>query len=326
MTGTKQIFIVGMNGSGTTLLLDCLAGHSMLYGFRGETKVLPYFIEREPRYGDLSDDRQFRRLWRDLRKAIGGRGWRRDAGPSVESWGAKAKSVAAVFDAIMSSLATAEGKDIWCEKTPMYVHHLRTLANAFPDARFVHIIRDGRDCAASFHRRWRFNAIRTIFRWKRAVAAGRLQGASLGNRYCEVRYERLTAMPEQCLRDLCGYLGVPFEPSILNPARVRPQMTGSSERSIARNERRAEHYFSPKELRRLECVAGRQLAACGYPPNYVEGDDDPPAWRLRWWEAQDDVRRLFDSFSTASDMHKSNRFSYLTRRVLGALRQKKSLR
>jgi len=326
MTGTKQVFIVGMNGSGTTLLLDCLAGHSMLYGFRGETKVLPYFIEQEPRYGDLSDDRQFRRLWRDLRKAIGGRGWRSDTGPSVESWGAKTKSVPAIFDAIMSSLATAEGKGIWCEKTPMYVHHLRTLASAFPDARFVHIIRDGRDCAASFHRRWRFNAIRTIFRWKRAVAAGRLQGASLGDRYREVRYELLTAMPEQSLRDLCGYLGVPFEPSILNPARVRPQMTGSSETSITRNERRAEHYFSPEDLRRLECVAGRQLAACGYPPYYVEGDEDPPAWRLRWWEAEDDVRRLLDSFSTASDMHTSNRLSYLTRRVLGALRQKKSLR
>ena len=52
----EQIFIVGMNGSGTTMLLDCLANHSMLFGFPGETKVLPSFLERESQYGDLADE------------------------------------------------------------------------------------------------------------------------------------------------------------------------------------------------------------------------------------------------------------------------------
>jgi sulfotransferase family protein len=327
VTETTQVFIVGMNGSGTTLLLDCLAGHSMIYGFKGETKALPFFIECQPKYGDLFDDRRFRRLWHDLRIAIGGRGWRSDvSGAAVDGWGGKPRSVAAVFDAIMSSLATAEGKRVWCEKTPMYVHHLRTLANAFPNAKFVHIIRDGRDCAASFHRRWRFNSVRTIFRWKRAVGAGREQGASIGDRYREIRYERLTAAPEACLQEICRFLDVPFEQSILKPARLRPEMTGSSERSIARNERRADHYFSPDALRQLERVAGRQLAECGYSTHYVEGNEDPPKLRLRWWEIMDDFRRLRDTLRTAADMQRSRRVSYVSRRVIAALRQKLTLR
>jgi hypothetical protein len=39
------IFVLGMNGSGTTMLLDLLSKHSEIYGFRGETKVLPYLVK-----------------------------------------------------------------------------------------------------------------------------------------------------------------------------------------------------------------------------------------------------------------------------------------
>ena len=327
MTETTQVFIVGMNGSGTTMLLDCLAGHSMLYGFRGETKVLPYFIGRQSKYGNLADDVNFKRLWQDLRRAIGGRGWRAGVTSSQpDDWGGRPRSVAEIFDSVMASLAAAEGKRVWCEKTPMYVHQIEILSREFPGAKFVHVIRDGRDCAASFHRRWRFSPVRTIFRWKHAVEAGRLQGAAVGSRYCEIRYEQLTAKPEDSLQSLCRFIGVPFESSILKPARIRPQMTGSTETSIAINERRAEHYFRPGQLEKLERVAGRQLAACGYVTGHPEGDEDPPWWMLLWWEAADDVRRLRETFTTARAMRKSRRVAYLWRRVVSALRQKKSLK
>jgi len=322
-----QVFIVGMNGSGTTMLLDCLAGHSQLFGFPGETKVLPYYIERQAQYGDLADDANFSRLWRDLQRSVSGRGWRKGQGMlSMESLGERPRSVAAIFDCVMATLAAAEGKQIWCEKTPMYVHHMRVLADAFPRAQFVHVIRDGRDCAASFHRRWQFNPVRTVFRWKRAVQAGRSQGSHLGVRYFEIHYERLTTMPEKSLRDLCRFLEVPFETGILKPARSRPQMTGSTATSIAPNERRAEKYFGPAMLKKIENVAGRQLADCGYATHYMAGDEDPPKWILRWWEITDDIRRMKEVLRTSAGMRNSKRLSYFSRRVLGALRQKRSLK
>lgn len=322
-----QIFIVGMNGSGTTMLLDCIAGHSLLYGFRGETKVLPYFIERQAQYGNLADDANFLSLWHDLQTSVGGRGWRKRVKRStIESWGDRPRNAASIFDAIMSSLAAAEGKQIWCEKTPMYVHHLQVLADAFPEARFIHIIRDGRDCAASFHRRWRFNPMRTVFRWKRAVQTGRSQGAHLGARYCEVRYERLTAEPVESLREICRFLDIPFESEILKLARQRPEMTGSTATSIVPNERRAEHYFGRATLKKIESIAGRQLADCGYVTHYLSGAEDPPKWTLRWWEMTDDVRRLKESVRAAVAMRQSRRLSNFSRRVLGALRQKSTLK
>ena len=322
-----QVFIVGMNGSGTTMLLDCLTGHSMLYGFHDETKVLPYFIERQSQYGDLTDDRNFARLWHDLETSISGKDWPKGiSSTAIEGWGDRPRSVPAIFDWVMAMRATAEGKQVWCEKTPMYVHHMCLLADAFPAAKFIHVIRDGRDCAASFHRRWRFNPVRTAYRWKRAVQSGRLQGARLASRYREIHYEQLTTSPDTVLSEICEFLGVPFEPAILNLSRYRPQMTGSMVQSIAPNERRAEQYFRPATLKEIERVAGRCLAECGYVTRYVAGDRNPSRWMLRWWEMSDDRRRLQGVLRTAAGMRKSGRWSYFTRRVLGALKQKDSLK
>ena len=49
------VFVVGHNGSGTTMLADCLGHHPDLYIFPFETRVLPHFIRKLARYGDLSD-------------------------------------------------------------------------------------------------------------------------------------------------------------------------------------------------------------------------------------------------------------------------------
>jgi hypothetical protein len=315
-----------MNGSGTTMLLDCLAGHSKLFGYRGETKVLPYFMERQPEYGDLSEDANFTKLWLDLRATFSRDRWPAAAEPSaIAHWGARPRTAAQVFDAIMTALAGMEGKSTWCEKTPMYVHHVSKLAAALPGSKFIHVIRDGRDCAASFHRRWKFHPVRTSYRWKQAIRAGRSQGSVLGPRYCEIRYEDLTAEPETSLGRLCNFLDVSYEPAILKPARVRPQMTGSSMAEIAPNQRRAQGYFARSVLEKMERVAGQVLAECGYEPVHASGDLDPPRWQLRWWELLDDSRRMREALRRAAEVGGKNRFKFLSRRVKGALRQKSTL-
>jgi hypothetical protein len=315
-----------MNGSGTTMLLDCLAGHSMLFGFRGETKVLPYFIDHQSDYGDLSDDDRFRELWQDLKASFGLHRWPPSADASLAAAVPRnARSAAGVFDALMTSLASAEGKSIWCEKTPMYVHHMTTLASAFPRSSFVHVVRDGRNCAASFHRRWLFHPVRTAHRWKKAVRTGRSTGALLGSRYFEVRYEQLTSSPEPTLRDLCRFLGIPFEPQILNPARLRPQMTGSNASGIISNKRRAVRYFGKSTIRRIEGVCGKALQEFGYVVEHEAGDIDPPSWKLRLWELGDDARRLWAALRRSTSIPPGARLAFLRRRVRGAVKQKRTL-
>ena len=65
---------------------------------------------------------------------------------------------AGIFNAIFQSFAARQGKRLWCEKSLQNMQHMEKLAHAFSHAKFIHIIRDGRDCAASLHQRWRRTA------------------------------------------------------------------------------------------------------------------------------------------------------------------------
>jgi hypothetical protein len=59
-------------------------------------------------------------------------------------------STGAAIAAIVEAHAERAGKPRWGDKTPMYMRHLGLLERLFPDAQYVHLVRDGRDAALSF--------------------------------------------------------------------------------------------------------------------------------------------------------------------------------
>ena len=187
----RPIFVVGMNGSGTTMLLHSLGNHSEIYAHPPETQIIPHYIQSIHKYGDLDRDSQFLRLWMDIlseRSLVISNSGRTLPLPS--DWKEYGRTVGEVFNYAFSYFATSLHKSIWAEKTPMHVFYISDLADRFPSARFIHVIRDGRDCAASFHRRWKRTPWLTTYRWKKAVLAGHSQGVLLGkDRYMEVKYE-----------------------------------------------------------------------------------------------------------------------------------------
>jgi hypothetical protein len=130
---------------------------------------------------------------------------------------------------VYRAYADSHGKERWGDKTPMYMQHLRTLERLFPDALYVHLIRDGRDAALSFlelpagvvTRTWAHPTSARDFacQWRSEIEAARALGSRVGpQRYLEVRYERLVEAPEESLRAICTFAGVPFEPAMLDYA------------------------------------------------------------------------------------------------------------
>ena len=99
------------------------------------------------------------------------------------------------------------------DKHPGYSQFVGTIQHFIPQARFIHLIRDGRDVAASLFaasRQLRWFARRPLYDyaqvWKRQVLAARKAGA-FKNHYLEVRYEDLSASPTATLKtvfDFCG--------------------------------------------------------------------------------------------------------------------------
>ena len=177
-------------------------------------------------------------------------------------------------------LAYAErhAKSRWGDKTPMYMQHLPMLERLFPDARYVHLIRDGRDAALSFlampegvvTRTWAHPTSAAGFacQWRTEVEAARALGRRVGSRYLEVRYERLAAEPEDTLREICAHVELPFEASMLDYVeRVDVSSKPHQQRLLQRPTTSVRDWrteMRPDDVRGFEQVAGDLLEELGY--------------------------------------------------------------
>ncbi len=103
------------------------------------------------------------------------------------------------------------------DKTPVHALHIAAIARLLPEARLVHLIRDGRDAALSIRPLWFAPAqdfAGLAAHWQHIVRTTRSQARECPH-YREVRYEDLIRKPERELRALCEYLELPFDPAML---------------------------------------------------------------------------------------------------------------
>ena len=136
-------------------------------------------------------------------------------------------SQAAFIDAFAARVRADAGKVRWAEKTPQNIRHLDWIAERFPRASFVHIIRDGRDvvCSMRTHPDWRWvdGAWQKVLverpiawyarRWLDDTAAGMAWRGDA--RYVQIRYEDLVADPASVLREVCAVIGAEADPAWL---------------------------------------------------------------------------------------------------------------
>lgn len=108
------------------------------------------------------------------------------------------------------------GKPRWGDKTPEYVIRMSLIQRLLPEARFVHLIRDGRDVWLSL-RGVPFgpgSVDAAAAMWRDRISTARSQAAGLPF-YLEVRYEDLVLEPEATLRRTCAFLELPWDAGML---------------------------------------------------------------------------------------------------------------
>ena len=96
--------------------------------------------------------------------------------------------------------------------------HFDRLLRIWPDARFIHLLRDGRDVARSrVELGWAGNMYTGVQSW---IDAERLWAKLVdevpASRRMEVRYERLVCEPEAELARICEFLGLTYDPAMLS--------------------------------------------------------------------------------------------------------------
>lgn len=122
------------------------------------------------------------------------------------------------IEQIYCTYAAKCGKTIWGDKTPSYTPHLSQLNKYFPNSKFIHLIRDGRDVALSCQRQpWGHTSLSLIIEdWKNVVSCVMQVGSVLGKeKYMELRYEDLVVNPKDTMKKVLAFINVPFEHSVL---------------------------------------------------------------------------------------------------------------
>lgn len=142
----------------------------------------------------------------------------------------------AVFEIVLRTYAEHEGKPIMGEKTPAHVRYVDTLLGWFPGGRVIHMVRDPRAIYVSELRRRRseqhqslpyrllsrvplllpgFVLVETTLAWMESISRLERNRRRYAGRYLSVRFEDLVADPGAEVRRVCTFLGVPFEPAML---------------------------------------------------------------------------------------------------------------
>ena len=180
---------------------------------------------------------------------------------------------------VMEEVAHKQGVDRWIDSTPTNIPHMPRISRDFPDAQFIHIIRDGRDVALSLDQhRWsrplpwdrKRSLLAAGLYWEGIVRKGRKFGALLGPKYMEVRYEELVEQPQQSLRPVGEFLGHDLDYSCIQQAgvgSVRKPLTAFKEdlkEGRFAPVGRWKEKFPEDQLVWFERLAGNYLVELGY--------------------------------------------------------------
>jgi hypothetical protein len=209
--------------------------------------------------------------------------------------GLKNPSLREVIEIVYRKHLEKDRKVRWGDKTPGYIEMVPRLTALFPEAQYIHFIRDGRDVAKSFqakkwHGQWLHDNARE---WIEAMDYNsRWVNSPLSSRILQVRYEDLVSNTEMTIRKICDFLGEKFEPQMLSwhdrvdalvPVREREihrrlkQTPGSDDVSRWKRE------MSKREILIAEAFMGRHLRALGYELHFGGALWAPVFGLTRWY-------------------------------------------
>ena len=181
-----------------------------------------------------------------------------------------------VVDAILRSWARDQAKPRWGEKTPNNVRYWREILGWYPDAQVIHIVRDGRDVAASFHRATfgPKTPLHAAERWVDYLdQMEQMQATMAAEKFLLVSYEDLLAGPEEVLTRICSFLGQDYDATMLEFYKEKIEIPISDGSVNAQNLRKPvlrnnsgkwRNSLDDDDVRAFEAIAGETLTRYGY--------------------------------------------------------------
>jgi hypothetical protein len=283
VTDRAPFFLVGNDRSGTTMLRLILDRGAV--AIPPESMFLVDFagVRRSSGLDDPGAARDFlRRVWDHPRVRL----WNLPAEPPELPAGlSNEEAYRFAVEAPFRAYARANGKERWADKTPLYLAHLDELDAVWPEARFVVLVRDGRDVALSLMGvPFGPNNVWAAARfWADGVRRGEKAARRWPERVLTLRYEDVVADPDTQVRKLCEFVGLPFAEDMLAIERtdaskvlkdqagwftnvwagINPSAVGKWRTAMSPRQQRVFASIAGPELERMGYEGGRPAASIG---------------------------------------------------------------
>jgi hypothetical protein len=195
-----------------------------------------------------------------------------------------------------SSVFEKDGIRMIGDKNPAYSIFANRVHKLFPEAKIIHITRDYRDNYLSLIKvNFEVPIVPlVIYRWKFALRLMlKLKKKNPGLIYT-IKYEDLAADPENRFRELCGFLGIDYDPSVMSfyqkKSEVEKAYAGSDDLNLVHKSlfnpistermNRWQSEMSPRDIRIADLVAGKTAEKAGYTRQYTKFNPGLYLWIL----------------------------------------------
>lgn len=341
---TAPIFILGANRSGTTLLRLMLNAHPRI----GIPEELTYFhsmygeVPLHPWRAPSVTAERYEAIVRTYTTHAHSLHPELDPEALTQSiLEAGPPNFREPYRQILSAWARHHGKARWGEKTPGNVFFVDVLHEMFPDAQFLHVVRDPRAGVASMQKVSFFAedvVFNALVRRKYASSCAAFQEQIPPEQWMTIRYEDLVRTPESTLQAVLGFLGEDYTPQLLHYHQsadryMRDDAADSFNRQATRPISTASldkwrSQLSDDEIAVVEAISREEMTRYGYVPQRTR-----PRWQSRvsmyakwaYWKLQEWRNREYREYLVRYPMFArlryrlSQAFGRPARRVLSKL-------
>ncbi len=213
------IFIIGTERSGTNLLRLILNSHPNI-AIPHPPHIMKNFSRLEPLYSDLSKDANFKRLIQDVATMVQLHPypWGINIDKDEIFRNAKERSLINVYFAVYDQYLKSTHKQRWGCKSTFMINHVALIRHYYPGAKFIYMVRDGRDVALSA-KKTIFNHYCVYFTaglWAKEQQIGIYWLNKLSkDDIILIKYEDLLSSPQEAISSICSFLNEPYQEEML---------------------------------------------------------------------------------------------------------------
>jgi hypothetical protein len=247
----RPIFICGHPKSGTSLVRSLLDSHPQLVVYPEETAFFRRYL---PKARGLTLDQKLTladqslihifnwskanppahqadfldRDYTDISYAAVSQAMRRLIEEEFRHDGDLLSAAVLAFGAVSGQLNAQTVR--WVEKTPYNEYYVEQILLWWPQALFIHVVRDPRDNFVSYRRKHPDWSARIFAEsWSRSTRSGLASREKYGpDKYWMLRYEQLIQSPREVLPAFCSFLGIGDAPILKIPTRSGKGWRGNS--------------------------------------------------------------------------------------------------